>query len=136
LCPRFFLVTSLPSGSYVRLELFCPSLGAHAWLADWLRRRLGIRRHDGLDENEFTFLYVLLGEITGCMPDGLVAGKAVLECGMGGYHRGPADGVPCSGVSLIGDAIAALEVADQSDELPGISFRSALFDLLVPRNTD
>ncbi len=53
----------------------------------------------------------LLGEIEGCEPDGLVDGKAGLECGIGGYHRGPADGVPCSGISLIGDAIVALEAA-------------------------
>ncbi len=103
------VVGSRPGGCHVQLEVFRSSPGIEGWLVEWLRRRLENCEDAALEEIDFTFLYVLLGEISHCDPDGSVDGTAVLESGIGGYHRGPSDGVPCSGVELYAAAIASLE---------------------------
>ena len=74
--------------------------GLFSWLQAWLKCYIDLNRIDGIDEPEFTFLYVVLGTVLG-EPNGIVDGVSVLEAGYGGDHLGPVDGVAVTGTDLL-----------------------------------
>lgn len=78
------------------------------WLRRWLERYLTRQPEGSNEEADYTFLYVVVGDLADEDPDGLVDGKAVVEAGFGGPPVGPEDATTASVDDLVRFAIDCL----------------------------
>jgi hypothetical protein len=101
-------VTSTLVGRRVCLEISKPVPGLVTWLKVWIAAYLRRLPDHGLDDADFSFVYITFGSIVGRAPDGIVDGVAVLEAGYGGDPVGPAEAAPATVAALFGEALDAL----------------------------
>lgn len=100
------LIWTVPA--VLRLELTLASAQDVRWIRQWLERYLALLPSGSAEEADFTFLYLLVGDLTDADPDGRVDGVAVLEAGFGGSPVGPEGGVPVAVDDLVRFALECL----------------------------
>jgi hypothetical protein len=100
------LVWTVPA--LLRLDLSLASAADLRWLRTWLEQYLTHQPEGSSEEVDYTFFYVLIGEVGAVAPEGRVDGKAVLEAGFGGPPAGPEDASTTSVDELVRFAIDCL----------------------------
>ena len=92
----------------LHVEMALVTEGAMSWLAGWLRAYLAHQPDGGLEDPDFCYFYVVLGELSAGNGDGTVDGKSIIQAGYGGDPYGPTDADPTTLAELVGWALQCL----------------------------
>jgi hypothetical protein len=92
----------------LHVDLTLDSPGAVSWLTLWLNAYLALQVDSGLEDPDFCYFYVVVGEFSPRIADGRVDGKSIVQAGYGGDPYGPTDARPTTLAELVGFAVRCL----------------------------
>jgi hypothetical protein len=101
------LVTWMPP-TVLHLDMTVSSPNDFRWVRAWLEQYLDSQPPGSNREADYSFFYVVIGDLLSSEPDGHVDGTAILEAGLGGPPVGP-PGAPTTTVNnLVSFALECL----------------------------
>lgn len=102
------LLVSTTKGIRLNLDVISPTDFSRPWLISWIRAYIATLPDHGVEDPDFTFVHIVLGDCPDRPPDGRVDGVGVLEMTYGGAGHGPDDGEPTTIAAMLNTAIGVL----------------------------
>jgi hypothetical protein len=97
---------TVPPVLWLDVTLSAPA--SSTWIRAWLQRYLERQDPRSASEDDFTFFYVVFGELGAGRADGTVDGVSVIEAGLGGDPVGPISAMAGSVDDIVKWAINSL----------------------------